>query len=119
VPLCIALVGASPTRLAAPVSAATTERIVTDRLTGFAIGGFDPVAYFTDGKPVPGRAEFELSSAGVVWRFANEGNRAAFAANPDVYAPQFGGYDRDRARRIDGRPPGNLAHIEFKTLSLL
>ncbi len=93
VPLCIAIAAAVPTGPAAPALAATTERIVADRLTGFAIGGFDPVAYFTDGKPVPGRAEFELSSAGVVWRFANEGNRAAFAANPEVYAPQFGGYD--------------------------
>lgn len=72
---------------------ATTERIVINRHTGIAIDGFDPVAYFTDGKPRPGRDDVEVSSAGVVWRFANEGNRAAFVADPEVYTPQFGGYD--------------------------
>lgn len=73
--------------------AATTELVVINRHTGLAISGFDPVAYFTDGKARPGRADFEMSSAGAVWRFANEGNLAAFAADPDIYRPQFGGYD--------------------------
>ncbi len=73
--------------------AATTEQIVTDRFTGLAIAGFDPVAYFTDARPMLGDAAFELSSEGVVWRFRNEGNRASFAAHPEVYGPQFGGYD--------------------------
>src|ERR1041384_3124921 len=75
------------------VEAATTERVVTDRHTGLAIYGIDPVAYFTNGKPTIGRENFELRYAGAVWRFDNEGNRAAFAADPDVYMPQFGGYD--------------------------
>jgi YHS domain-containing protein len=73
--------------------AATTERVVTDRHTGFAIYGIDPVAYFTDKKPVTGRAEFEFRFAGAIWRFANEGNRAAFVADPKIYMPRFGGYD--------------------------
>jgi hypothetical protein len=51
------------------------------------------VAYFTDGKPMAGRAELELSFAGAVWRFRNEGNRAAFTDRPDIYMPRFGGYD--------------------------
>jgi hypothetical protein len=75
------------------VSAATTERIVLDRYTGLAIHGYDPVAYFTDAVALAGRAELELNYAGVVWRFRNAGNRAAFAERPDVYMPQFGGYD--------------------------
>jgi len=75
------------------VRAATTERIVTNRFSGLAIDGFDPVAYFVDGRPVLGLREFEASEAGVVWRFHNEGNRASFLAHPDVYGPQFGGYD--------------------------
>jgi hypothetical protein len=74
-------------------NAAITERVVIDRHTGLAIYGVDPVAYFTDRKPTAGREDFELRYAGVVWRFDNEGNRAAFAANPDVYMPRFGGYD--------------------------
>jgi hypothetical protein len=55
--------------------------------------GYDPVAYFTDAVALAGRAELELSYGGVVWRFRNAGNRAAFAERPDVYMPQFGGYD--------------------------
>jgi hypothetical protein len=73
--------------------AATTERIVVDRHTGLAIYGVDPVAYFTDRKPVVGQPGFEYRFAGVIWRFHNEGNRAAFMADPDVYMPRFGGYD--------------------------
>jgi hypothetical protein len=73
--------------------AATTETIVIDRQTGLAIGGYDPVAFYTDGKPMLGKADFELAYGGATWRFRNIGNREAFAARPDVYMPQFGGYD--------------------------
>ena len=76
-----------------PSSRAAAERIVVDWHSGLAIAGYDPVAFFTDGKPMAGRAELELRYGGVVWRFTNVGNRAAFAARPDVYMPQFGGYD--------------------------
>lgn len=75
------------------LKAAVTERIVADRHSGLAIDGFDPVAYFTDGEPREGRSEHEHAFGGVVWRFRNEGNRAAFAADPLVYLPCFGGYD--------------------------
>jgi hypothetical protein len=73
--------------------AATTERIVVDWHSGLAIGGYDPVAFFTDGRALPGSADFEFRYAGAVWRFHNVGNRAAFAAQPEIYMPQFGGYD--------------------------
>jgi hypothetical protein len=76
-----------------PLRAATTEWVVTNRYTGLAIDGFDPVAYFIDAAPKEGRAELELRSDGATWRFRNEGNRAAFAAAPGVYAPRFGGHD--------------------------
>ncbi|HML15074.1 MAG TPA: YHS domain-containing (seleno)protein [Xanthobacteraceae bacterium] len=76
-----------------PAGAATTERLVVDRHTGLALYGFDPVAYFTDGEPLVGRPEFEFSLMGAVWRFRNEGNRAAFRDHPDVYIPAFGGHD--------------------------
>jgi YHS domain-containing protein len=71
----------------------TTERIVTDWHTGLAIGGYDPVAFYTDRHPILGAAEMELAYGGAVWRFANIGNRGAFAAHPEVYMPKFGGYD--------------------------
>ncbi len=73
--------------------AATTERIVTNRYTGLAIEGYDPLAYFIDGRPEIGLPEFEVREAGAVWRFRNEGNRASFIAHPEIYGPQFGGYD--------------------------
>ena len=78
---------------ATPIVAATTEYVVVDRNTGVAISGFDPVAYFTEGAPKLGKNDIEYAFAGVVWRFRNEGNRAAFAANPEIYLPRFGGYD--------------------------
>jgi hypothetical protein len=90
--------------LAGPGSAAraaTTERVVVNRYSGLAIEGYDPVAYFVDSQPMVGLPEFEASQAGVVWRFRNEGNRASFAAHPDIYGPQFGGYDPiDLARGV-------------------
>ena len=73
--------------------AATTERLVVDWHTGLAIGGYDPVAFYTDGKATLGSPDFEFVYGGAVWRFCNVGNRDAFAARPDVYMPQFGGYD--------------------------
>jgi hypothetical protein len=81
--------------------AATTERVVVNRYSGLAIEGFDPVAYFVDARPLIGLPEFEASEAGAVWRFRNEGNRASFIAHPDIYGPQFGGYDPiDLARGV-------------------
>jgi YHS domain-containing protein len=87
----IALLSALAIPAIAP--AATTERVVANRFTGLALNGFDPVAYFTDARPMLGLADYELSREGVVWRFCNEGNRASFAAYPKIYGPQFGGYD--------------------------
>ncbi len=84
----VALLAAAP-----QAGAGLTERIVVDWHTGLAISGYDPVAFFTDGKPMSGSPDLELRYDGVVWRFCNVGNRAAFAERPDVYEPQFGGYD--------------------------
>lgn len=86
---------------------ATTERVVVNRFTGLAISGFDPVAYFTDTAAMRGDEQFEAVRDGAVWRFRNEGNRAAFVSHPEVYAPQFGGHDPvdvARARPVQGLP---------------
>src|SRR6266567_5900150 len=64
------------------------EPVVFNRYTGLAIDGFDPVSYFVDGAPRLGRPDFELRFGGASWRFVNEGNMAAFAADPVVYAPR-------------------------------
>jgi hypothetical protein len=81
--------------------AATTERLVVNRYSGLAIEGFDPVAYFTDASAERGLPEYEAAEAGAVWRFRNASNRAAFVAHPEIYGPQFGGYDPiDLARDV-------------------
>lgn len=71
----------------------TAGQVVANFYTGLAIDGFDPVAYFVGDEPSTGRADLEVRSGGGIWRFRNEGNRAAFSAAPDVYMPRFGGYD--------------------------
>ena len=60
--------------------------------TRLAISGYDPVAYFTDGKPVPGRTEFEHVWHDARWRFASAGHRDLFIGDPNRYAPQYDGY---------------------------
>jgi YHS domain-containing protein len=59
---------------------------------GVAIRGTDPVACFTEGRPVRGSRAHAFDWGGVRWHFASAANRDAFAANPEAYAPQFGGY---------------------------
>ncbi|MCB2053365.1 MAG: YHS domain-containing protein [Geminicoccaceae bacterium] len=57
-----------------------------------AIRGYDPVAYFEEGAPVPGDEAFTTEWQGATWRFASAANRDAFEADPERYAPQYGGY---------------------------
>jgi YHS domain-containing protein len=87
--VCLALL-AAPWR-PDPASAGQPP-IFTGLVKGVAVGGFDPVAYFTEGKPREGKADIALEHDGVTWRFASEANRDAFKADPAKYAPQYGGY---------------------------
>ena len=73
--------------------AASTERVVTNRYTGLAIDGYDPVAYFIQSRPVAGKAGIETYQGGAIWRFFDERDRDIFLSAPDIYGPQFGGYD--------------------------
>ena len=66
--------------------------VFTGATPGVAINGYDTVAYFTQGKPVEGSVDHVENWSGVTWRFASEENRALFAANPQKYAPQYGGF---------------------------
>lgn len=59
---------------------------------GVALHGHDAVAYFTEGRAVPGVAAFEHIWSGARWRFATAANRDRFAKAPAQFAPQFGGY---------------------------
>lgn len=57
-----------------------------------AIRGYDPVAYFTDSKPVKGSPDFTYQWQEATWSFASQANLDAFKADPVKYAPQYGGY---------------------------
>ncbi len=86
---------------------ALADDIEVNPHTGLAISGFDPLAYFTDQKPRMGRPDLELSLGGVIWQFRNPGNRAAFAAHPEVYRPRFDGFDPvaiARGASVPGHP---------------
>jgi YHS domain-containing protein len=61
-------------------------------LGGVAIEGTDPVAYFAEGKAGEGSSDFEHEWMGATWRFVSAENRDRFAADPEKYAPQYGGY---------------------------
>ena len=71
---------------------ASAAEPVYQSFLGTAIDGTDPVAYFEEGRPIEGSSDFKHEWNGATWRFSSEENRALFAANPEKYAPQYGGY---------------------------
>jgi len=83
--MALALVAVAPQHAAA-------DKINQSFLGGVAIDGYDPVAYFTDGKPVEGTSDITADWQDATWRFASTDHRALFVANPEKYAPAYGGY---------------------------
>jgi enamine deaminase RidA (YjgF/YER057c/UK114 family) len=84
-----------------------------------SISGYDPVAYFTDGKPVQGRSEIEYLWHKLRWRFASEAHRDLFTKAPDHYAPQYDGYcamgvSNDDAAHKDTVDPEAWAIVDGK-----
>jgi len=59
---------------------------------GIAIQGYDPVAFFTDNRPVKGNAQFQSEYRGAKYYFVSSEHKAAFDKEPAKYEPQFGGY---------------------------
>jgi len=78
------LVSASLLLAGEPVNMAGASRI--------ALSGYDPVAFFTDSKPVPGSPAFTAEHGGAIYLFATEAHRKAFLAVPGKYLPQYGGF---------------------------
>lgn len=66
--------------------------IYTGTFSNTALQGHDPVAYFTEGKPVKGSKDYTTEYMGAEFRFSTAANRDAFIADPTAYAPQYGGY---------------------------
>jgi hypothetical protein len=70
-----------------------------------ALSGYDPVSYFTEGRPEKGLTEFSATFDDAVYRFKNAEHRSLFVANPDRYAPQFQGFCTiDLSRGIKTEP---------------
>jgi YHS domain-containing protein len=85
VALGLAVVAASP-------ASAAKDPVYTSLLSRVAVSGYDPVAYFTDGKPVAGSKAHVATYQGAEYRFVSAANRDRFKADPARYAPQYGGY---------------------------
>ncbi|MEL7544737.1 MAG: YHS domain-containing (seleno)protein, partial [Pseudomonadota bacterium] len=75
----------------APINDAAASGYYTGLVKGTAVGGYDPVAYFKQNKPVRGSKEFTTKWSGVTWRFSSAANRDAFVASPTSFAPKSGG----------------------------
>jgi YHS domain-containing protein len=76
----------------APLPVSAEGVVNASSWTGTAIEGYDPVAYFEEGKPVEGESDHTHEWMGATWYFASAANRDLFAADPEKYAPQYGGY---------------------------
>jgi YHS domain-containing protein len=71
---------------------AAESEINIEKPSKLAIHGYDPVAYFKDGSSAKGSADFTATYKGADWHFASAANRDAFQADPERYAPQYGGH---------------------------
>lgn len=103
-------------QLAISAPAFAEPAVYTGRFSHVAVQGYDPVAYFTSAEPVKGDKAFETEWNGATFRFFSAENRDLFIANPEGYAPQYGGYcawaiaqgkfakgDAQRWRIVDGK----------------
>ena len=72
--------------------ASAADPVNTTWIGNLAVEGYDTVAYFTDGDAVKGSKEYQIEWMDANWRFATEEHMHMFLANPEKYAPQYGGY---------------------------
>jgi YHS domain-containing protein len=75
-----------------PASLFAGELVNVSGASKIAVSGYDPVAFFTEAKPVNGSPFISAEYQGATYFFANEEHKKLFAASPEKYAPQFGGY---------------------------
>lgn len=76
----------------APAAFADTDAVYTGRFSDVAVQGYDPVAYFTVGEPTKGSKDFNTTYKDAEFRFVSQENLDTFLADPEAYAPQYGGY---------------------------
>ena len=78
--------------LAAGIASADERKLIATDVNHLAIRGYDTVAYFTDGKATKGSSDFVYVWGDARWQFATAAHRDMFVADPDSYAPQYGGF---------------------------
>ena len=78
--------------LATAGSASALDPVYTGFFSDEAIKGYDPVAYFTENKPVKGSEDYSFEYKGAQWLFSSKENLEMFKNNPGKYEPQYGGY---------------------------
>lgn len=74
------------------VNVLAVHPVYVEGKSGYAIRGYDTVAYFTESKPVKGLKQFQAQYNEATWLFSSQENLDLFKENPEKYAPQFGGY---------------------------
>lgn len=74
------------------INAGPLQKKINTNQFGVAIKGYDTVAYFTEGHAVKGKKKFSYNWSNAKWYFSSAENRDLFAADPDRYAPKYGGY---------------------------
>ena len=72
--------------------AGSSVRPLNKDKSDIAIKGYDPVAYFAENRALKGKEEFEYLYEGARWRFSSAAHRDLFAADPEHYMPQYGGF---------------------------
>jgi hypothetical protein len=68
------------------------QKMINSGPDGVAIKGYDTVAYFTENQSIQGKSDFAYSWRDVEWHFTNSNHRNLFIADPERYAPQYGGF---------------------------
>lgn len=87
-----AIAGAALVLIVGALPALAAAKVNKTRFGGVAIEGYDPVAYFDQGEPIEGSADHSFEWQGATWRFASAEHRDLFTADPEKYAPQYGGF---------------------------
>lgn len=89
---CILTAGLGLGFVLAPVAtAAAADEVYTNWRDNIAAEGYDVVTFFS-GKPQFGKAEFTTRYQGADWFFFSQANKDLFLTNPELFAPQYGGY---------------------------
>ena len=101
------LVGTGLLGMSTQGALAEDSPIYTSALNNDAVSGYDPVAYFTEGKPVKGIRQFRLKHKGADWLFSSQENLDLFKNNSEKYEPQYGGhcaFNASKGKKIQGNP---------------